>query len=87
MFAHSYSENSHERAGERNILSCTVLVFSWRRNDTAESSSLWSGAGSAFHVDSQRLQRCMDRNELTSWVESRGRHAQQNAGSVDESFL
>ena len=26
-------------------------VFSWRRNDMAESSSLRSGAGSAFHVD------------------------------------
>jgi len=26
-------------------------VFSWRRNDTAESSSFRSGAGGAFHVD------------------------------------
>jgi len=27
------------------------LVFCWRRNDMAESSSLRIGAGSAFHVD------------------------------------
>jgi len=27
------------------------LVFSWRRNDMAASSSLRSGAGSTFHVD------------------------------------
>ena len=49
MFAYSYSENSHERANNNALMYSTV--FSWRRNDTAESSSLRSGAGSAFHVD------------------------------------
>jgi len=38
-------------------------VFSWRQNDTTESSSLRSGAGSAFQLTAQRLQSCVDRNE------------------------
>ena len=52
MFAHSYSEDSHERASvNNNYALMNSSVFSWRRNDIAESSSLRSGAGSAFHVD------------------------------------
>jgi len=44
VFAHSYSEDSHEQ--------CIVQSSAGdeSRNDMAESSSL-SGAGSAFHVD------------------------------------
>jgi len=45
MFADSYNENSHECASGSNML---YTVFSWRRNDAAESSSLPSGAGNAF---------------------------------------
>ena len=37
MFAHSYSENSHERASENNMLLMYSSVFSWRQNDMAES--------------------------------------------------
>jgi len=38
MFAHSYSENSQERASENNMLLMYSSVFScWRRNDRAES--------------------------------------------------
>ena len=52
MFAHSYSEDSHERASVNNILQCIVQYsagdeMTWQRS----SSSLRSGAGSAFHVD------------------------------------
>ena len=36
MFAHSYSENSHERASENNMLLMYSSVFSWRQNDMAE---------------------------------------------------
>ena len=46
--------------------------FSWRRNETAERSSLRCGAGSAFHVDGPS---CVDRNGLSSSVERRGRYA------------
>jgi len=49
MFAHSYSEDSHERASVNNMLQC--IVQSCRRNDMAENSLLRSGAGSAFYVD------------------------------------
>ena len=53
MFAHSYSEDSHERANVNNNALMYSSVFSWRRNVMAESSSLRSGAGrgSTFHVD------------------------------------
>ena len=47
MFAHSYSENSHERASvDNNYALMYSSVFSWRRNDMAQSSSLRIGAGS-----------------------------------------
>jgi len=51
ILAHSYNENRHERANENNNALIYTPVFSWRRNDMAVSSSLWNGAGSAFHVD------------------------------------
>jgi len=50
MFALSYSEDSHERVSVNNALMYSS-VFRWRRNDIAESLSLRSDAGSAFHVD------------------------------------
>ena len=38
-------------------------------------------------LTAQRLQGCVDRNGLSSWVERWGRHAQQNAGAVDGGFF
>ena len=62
MFAHSYSEDSHKRAIVNNNALMYSSVFSWRRNDTAESSSLY---GVVLVVRStltaQRLQSCVDR--------------------------
>jgi len=87
MFAHSYSEDSHGRASVNNALICSS-VFSWRRNDMAESSSLRSGAGIAhFTLTAQRQQSYMDRNGLSSSVEQLGRLAEQNADDVDGSCL
>ena len=39
---------------------CSITVFSWRRNDMAESSLLWSGAGSAFHIDGPATAKLTD---------------------------
>jgi len=50
-FTDPNSENSQERATENDIIRMYSSVFSWRRNDMRESSSLRTGAGSAFHVD------------------------------------
>jgi len=66
MFAHLTVKKSQACWWEHYALMHSS-VFSWRRNDTAESSSLRSSAGSAFHVlTAQRLQSCDDRNGLSS---------------------
>ena len=42
------TETTHDTT---SVAIAFAVVFSWRRNDMAESWSLCSGAGSAFHVD------------------------------------
>jgi len=59
-------------------------VFSWRRNDMAESSSLQVAH---FTLTAQRQQNYVDRNGVSSSVQRLGRHAQRNADGVDEGCL
>jgi len=66
MFAHSYNEDSHERASVNNMLYC--IVQSSAGDEMTESSSLRSGAAH-FTLTAQRQQSCMDRNGLSSSVE------------------
>jgi len=87
MFAHYYSEDSHERASVNNMLSCIVRSsagdeMTWQRVRRCVVVQV-----AHFTLTAQRQQSCMDRNGLSSSVERRGRHAQQNADGVDEGCL
>ena len=67
MFAHSYSENSYERANVKKYALMYSSVFSWRRNDMARvrrCGVVLQVARSTLTV--QRLQSCVDRNGLSS---------------------
>jgi len=69
MFAHSYSEDSHERASVNNMLQCIVQSsagdkMTWQRVCRCVVVQV-----AHFTLTAQRQQSCIDHNRLSSSVE------------------
>ena len=68
MFAHSYSENSHERANVKNMLSC--IVQSSAGDEMTGQRVRRCGVVLVAHstLTAQRLQSYVDRNGLLHYI-------------------
>jgi len=70
IFAHSYSENSHERANESNMLKCIVQSSGGDEMTRQRVHPCGVVLVARSTLTAQRLQSCdVDRNGLSSSVE------------------